>query len=454
MDIGMIIQLLSSRRRLRAQERWTRQQLEAYQARALRLLREYAYAHSPFYQQFHRDLHQAPLHELPVLTKAMLMEHFDDLVTDRAVHLRDVREYVANQRGNERFLGRYWVNSTAGSSGRPGLFLANRTEWAATLALALVRVFEGAGVRLKLTHRIKMAQITSTNPSHMSMQGGKSMGNWWMPIMLMTASEPVPSIVERLNAWQPEVLLAYASIVRILADEQLAGRLRISPRAVISGSEVLTQETRGRAVQAWGEVLFNEYGTSDCGGIAAECSQHRGMHLQEDLAIIEVVDRDNRPVPAGIYGDKLLVTVLGSRTQPLIRYELEDSVRLSPDRCPCGRPFRLIDDVQGRVWDILSFPSVTGGSVNVHPIVFFSIMDTLPVSSWQVVQEVDGLHVLLSGVHGALDQQGLGDAMREALAKQGAVVPNVEVQQVPAIPQAASGKTPLVKSNTLRSLPS
>jgi len=56
----------------------------------LRSLREYAYAHSPFYQGFHQGLTDAPLHELPVLTKAMLMEHFDELVTDHAIRLKEV----------------------------------------------------------------------------------------------------------------------------------------------------------------------------------------------------------------------------------------------------------------------------------------------------------------------------------------------------------------------------
>jgi phenylacetate-CoA ligase len=62
------------------------------------------------------------------------------------------------------------------------------------------------------------------------------------------------------------------------------------------------------------------------------------MHLFEDLVITEVVDEGNRPVPLGVYGEKVLVTVLFSRTLPLIRYELSDSVRpsISP-YCPCGR---------------------------------------------------------------------------------------------------------------------
>lgn len=451
MNIGMMIKLLSKRKQLRMQEHWTRQQLEAYQEKALSSLREYAYAHSPFYRQFHKGLYEAPLQELPVLTKAMVMEHFDDLVTDRAIRLKDVKEFVANRHGDERFLDRYLVNATAGSSGRPGLFLADSDEWNTTLASAL-RSFEWAGIKLKLTHRTKMAQITTTNSSHMTAQGGKSMGNWWMPIMLLSASEPVKTIVKRLNDWQPEVIIAYASMLRILADEQLAGRLKVSPRSVLSGSEVLTPETRHRVEKAWGNVLFNQYGYSEGGALGAECDRHCGMHLQEDIVIVEVVDRNNRPVPAGTYGDKLLVTILGNRVQPLIRYELEDSLRLSTHQCTCGRSFTLIDDIQGRLWDILSFPGISGENVNVHPIVFFSIMDTLPVSGWQVLQDDDGLYLLLSGVHGTLDEAGLANTVRQALAKQGAVIPHVEVRQVPSIPQAASGKTPLVKSNLPRTL--
>jgi len=446
-NMGMIMKLLAERKALRTRERWARPHLEAYQSQALHLLREYAYAHSPFYQLFHKGLYDAPLQELPVLTKAMLMEHFDDLVTDRSIRLEDVKAYVANRRGAELFLGRYFVNSTSGTSGRPGLFLANRDEWLATLAGALFRVFAWAGIKLKLTHPLKMAQITSTNPSHMSAQGANTMGTKWMPIMQLAASEPVRTLVDRLNAWQPEAVIAYASMLRILAEEQLAGRLEITPRSVLSGSEVLTQETRRRAVQAWGNVLFNEYGSTDGGGLGAECDKHHGLHLQEDLVIAEVVDRDNHPVPVGVYGDKLLVTVLGSRAQPLIRYEMDDSLRLSSDLCPCGRPFTLIDDIQGRVHEILSFRGVGGGNVNVHPIVFHNIMDTLPVNGWQVVQEVDGLHVLLSSARGTLDEKKLADTVQQALAKQGAVVPRIEIQKVFSIPQTASGKTPLVKSN-------
>jgi len=446
MDIQMMVGLLSALRRLRARDHWTRERLAAHQAGALSSLRAYTYAHSPFYQHFHQGLYNAPLQELPVLTKALLMEHFDDLVTDRAIHLTEVKAHVVNPGGDERFLGRYLVNATSGSSGHPGWFLFNRAEWTTVLA-SFARAREWGGVKLDLMRRVKTATVASTAPFHMSMQINATARSWWMPELRLAASDHLEHIVRQLNAWQPEMLIAYASIARILADEQLAGHLQITLRSIFTSSEVLTQETRRRIVQAWGEWLFNQYAATESGSLAAECDHHRGMHLMEDLVIFEVVDQGNRPVLPGVYGDKLLITVLGSRTQPLIRYELDDSVRLASGSCPCGRPFVLIDAILGRVEEILSFPGVAGGSVDIHPLAFSRIMDTLEVGGWQVLQEATGLRVLLSGVHGTLDDELLVDTVRQALAEQGAIVPHVEVQRVDSIPKTAAGKAPLIKSN-------
>src|SRR5215217_8707001 len=147
-------------------------------------------------------------------------------------------------------------------------------------------------------------------------------------------------------------------MVRLLAEAQLAGQLMIMPRFVFSASEVLTDSTRRLATTAWGRSPYNVYAATETSGIAAECSEHAGMHLFEDLVITEVVDADNRPVPPGEYGAKVLVTVLFSRTLPLIRYEMSDSLQLAPPGhgCPCGRPYALISGIQGRQQEALNFP--------------------------------------------------------------------------------------------------
>jgi len=127
----------------------------------LRALRDYTYALSPFYQQFHKGLYDAPLQDLPVLTKWIVMDHFDNLVTDRTLHPEEVRAFMANQRADKRF------DATSGSSGHPGAFLANEAEWL-TMRVSAFGAFEWAGIKIKLTHRVKIPTLASTTGFHMS----------------------------------------------------------------------------------------------------------------------------------------------------------------------------------------------------------------------------------------------------------------------------------------------
>ena len=424
-------------------DRWTRQQLEDYQARALQACREYAYAHSPFYQRFHQGLTDRPLHELPVLTKAMLMEHFDELITDRAIRLEDIRRYMANPGGQERFLNRYRVMATSGSTGQPGVFLASQEE-RANLTTGFSRFPAWAGV----PPATKFAMVASTASGHMTSQIPAMVNGQLLPRLQVSASDPVEQLVRQLNEWQPGMVAGYPSILAVLAQEQRQGRLQITPHFIASGSEVLTDETRQRIEQAWHTRLFNIYAATESGVLASECTSHSGLHLYEDLLIVEVVDEQNHPVPPGVYGDKVLLTVLFSRTQPLIRYEVSDRVSRSRiEQCPCGRPFALLEGIEGRAPEVLHFPARAGGEVAVIPHVFHRVMDTVPVSGWQVVQQQDELRVLLSGAWEGLNEATLLDALRQALAGQGAVVPPIRVQHVAAITRNANGKATLIVSN-------
>jgi len=447
MSTHIILKVLALRHRLCQRDHWTRRQLEEYQSRALRLVREHAYARSPFYGRFHKGFTDRPLNDLPVLTKQMVMEHFDELVTNPTVRLADVEAHLTTLSGGDELLGgRYRVASTSGSTGRRGLFLWGPGEWATVLA-SYNRSFDWAGVGAGLTHRTRMAVVSSTTPWHQSARVGASVHSPWVLTLRIDSGDPQERIVERLNSFQPKVLVAYASMAHLLAEEQLAGHLRISPSFVFGSSEVFTDKARRRVEEAWGNKPFEVYAATEPAGIASECEQHRGMHLFEDLVITEVVDENNTPVPPGVYGHKVLVTVLFSRTMPLIRYEMSDSVRpASSPHCPCGRPFALIDGIQGRAEDVLGFPATSGGQVPVQPIVFHRVMDTVPAGGWQVVQGPEGLSVLLSGVREGFADATLIDSLRQELAAQGAIVPPVEVRRVPNIPRTTVGKAPLIKS--------
>ena len=232
-----------------------------------------------------------------------------------------------------------------------------------------------------------------------------------------------------------------------LAEEQLAHRLQIHPFVVYVASEVLTSQTKSIVREAWGDEPYNQYAATETAGIAAEHQSCRRMNFFEDLVLVEVVDDKYRPVPTGEYGSKLLVTTLFSRTQPLIRYELNDSIRVSTEPPRCGLPFAVLESIQGRVEDSLTLPALSGGEVLIRPLVINRIMDIVPVSGWQVVQQADsGLVILLTGAHGGLTDEALVDQISKSLSQEGAQVSYIYVQHVAEIPKTFSGKAPLIKA--------
>jgi phenylacetate-CoA ligase len=198
--------------------------------------------------------------------------------------------------------------------------------------------------------------------------------------------------VEALNAFRPDVLNAYPSIAALLADEQLAGRLRIAPRMVSTSSELRTAEMTERIERAFGVRAFDLYGTTE-GLWGVECDHHDGIHLFEDWCIVENVDGDGRPVADGAQGERLLVTNLFNRTLPMIRFAISDVVTLDGSPCACGRTLPRLRGVQGRLDDVLRLPGASGRTVPVHPTQFSLVAGDPAVREFQVRQR--GPRILL-----------------------------------------------------------
>jgi putative adenylate-forming enzyme len=448
--------VLVKRRALERSCQWTRTQLTEQHARRLASLRQFVHERSPFYQRFHRGLERAPLEALPVLTKATMMEQFDDLVTDRAVRLADVEAFLRGDRTDELFRSRYVALATSGSTGRRGVFLFDSEEWLTAVAM-ITRPMAWAGLRARIINRPRLAMVASTTPWHYSSRVTTSLASRMIPTLRIDAADPLPTIVQRLNDWQPEVLTVYPSVLKQLADAQLAGTLRIPLKTIATSAEVLPEETRRRVQQAWGLRVFDTYGATEYAPISAECPYGR-RHLFEDEAIIEIVDDRGRPVPPGESGDRLLLTIFNRRTQPLIRYEISDMVRPLDGACECGRPFRLIESIEGRLEDVLDFPSRHGATqpVSIHPNLFHQLLETVPATGWQVRQEDDGLSVLLTGLQDPSLCNTLATSIQRALEAQGALVPAVRIRPVDRLERGRTGKAPLIlaRRTVVRSVPS
>jgi phenylacetate-coenzyme A ligase PaaK-like adenylate-forming protein len=242
----------------------------------------------------------------------------------------------------------------------------------------------------------------------------------------------MPEMVAALNTYQPDVLLGYPSVAAMLAAEQMAGRLRIRPQAGLLGGEPLTPALRERIHAAWGFEPQSVYAATEAPTIAVG-TPGTGLEVQEDVVIVEVVDQHNVPVPVGTPGFKVLITNLINFAQPLIRYELSDSVTLAHGPNPNGRPYRRIASVDGRSADVLYMPAPDGREIALHPTGFGAAFAHLPaIHQYQLVHDEHGLHayVVTDAAAPADTTQRLRRSLAEAIAAAGAVVPPVSVHRV------------------------
>ena len=421
-------------------DHWSRERLLEFQSGRLHEIVQYAVANSTYYRRIVGDIGTGniELKQLPVLTKATLMTEFDQIVTDRRLRLVDAEEHLASESAAEPMFGEYRIVGSGGTSGCRGVVVYDQSAWDVAVAgflrlLAIQEVPESA----------RVLGIGAPTPLHMTnrlfaeLRGGRT------DVPRLAVTTPPPEMVDALNADQPEVLITYPSVIRRLAEEQAAGRLEIAPWRFTSVAETLTPNVRELARDIWGARVLNAYGSTEANLIGVECPWASGLHVLEDLVIVEVVDEHNQPVPPGVTGHKLLITNLYNRALPIIRYELSDLVTVADEPCACGRPHLRLASIQGRREDMLSLPASSGGKVEVHAFLMGETLLHMPeVRQYQLRPQPGGLLVRVVLRPSASKNEVVRlakQAIMEELDKIGADVSMLEVRAVNEIGRVGGG---------------
>ncbi|MEZ5728949.1 MAG: hypothetical protein R3E48_13705 [Burkholderiaceae bacterium] len=200
--------------------------------------------------------------------------------------------------------------------------------------------------------------------------------------------QPIGELVEALNAFEPRFIASYPTTMLLLADERRANRLRVAPQTIWCGGETLADAERARIESVFECRVFQDYGASEAMAIAFDCGCGH-LHLNCDWVILEPVDAHYRPVPAGTASTTVLLTNLANRVQPIIRYDLGDSITMRASPCPCGSPLPALT-VDGRRDDILCFVTPGGRSVRLLPLaVETAVEEGTGLARFQVIQIAD-----------------------------------------------------------------
>lgn len=355
-------------------ERETVEELAARQEAARREIVRHAFQHSPFYRRFYGEngftLDQIGesgwFEKLPILTKALLREHFDEMFDPR------LKKFTR-------------ISTTGGSTGVP-----TRTGYDS-------RISEEA-------YAWRMQSWYGVNPwDNYAYIWRDTKGSWsarlknalmWWPTKHVKldasfiTSEQIDAFIRKFNRARPTLVFGYVGAVTQIAQYIIDHGIVVEPpKMVWVTSAPISAVQRALVKRAFRcESVCDQYGSCEVRWLAQQCAEGKGLHVNVEHVNIEFVDESNRPVPKGEYG-KMLLTNLEDKAFPIIRYENGDRGRWMTESCSCGRTLPCIDSVKGRVSESFSLPS--GKTINGEYLT--TIFDANPelVRGFRVVQHKD-----------------------------------------------------------------
>jgi phenylacetate-coenzyme A ligase PaaK-like adenylate-forming protein len=370
--------------------------LEVQRGRLVDLV-EHAREHSILYREkFARiDGSSFELSDLPTSSKSEIMEHFDDALTVPDVHRDEVEEFLADESNlGQYFRDKYVLSRTSGSQGQPLLIVQTPENLELLFALQASRGnHQSLNIWQAVKHFLSPARLAAVTlkrgfyPSACAFEYLPEGARSYLEVLQLSLTDK--DLIERINEFRPTHLTAYASVLHELARQTEAGRLTLKPELVqlVNISERLMPQAREHYARVFDATVLNDYGMGECLFLTNGCLTSGGMHVNADWAILEVVDAENRPVPAGTKGTRVLITNLANYVQPIIRYEVGDIVTMATQVCGCGSNLPLIAGIDGRDSDMFWIEGSQG--VQPFPPAIFeeALQQVSQIREYQLIQE-------------------------------------------------------------------
>jgi phenylacetate-CoA ligase len=328
-------------------------------------LLEKTYHASAFYRELYsshgikpNDLKDLDPKDIPIVSKSMVMDNFDALLTDPSITRKSVEEFLSNDSNpRNRFRGNTVIH-TSGSTGVPGIFLYSKREWSFIAALVVRRISQPV---FNPFHKLRLAFLGNTGGHYAGVTLTSDAPKFLYNTQLFSNPKDIQNLISGLNDFQPDIISGYAGTIYQLALAQLDGSLNIKPKRLQSSGEVLTEYMRQTIESAFNQDVFDLYACSESIVLGIQKSSKGSFHLFNDWHHIEVVDENDNEVPEGTQGS-LLVTPLYRTLQPLIRYRLSDTMAINTT----DEPFISLKRFRGRTEDTLTFVNPQGIKHPIH----------------------------------------------------------------------------------------
>ena len=415
---------------LRKSQNYSLDELHELQFRKFKRIFDIAYYDVPFYSKLYNEKGINPskissiidLRKLPIITKKIFKEAYPEASINKKYPQKKIL-----------------TNSTSGSTGKPFVFALDWYKKDKIEALK-IRNFEYTGY----SYGRRYYSLWGFTP-HESLTS-KLFKRF---ILKRTLFEGVNLTDERKEEYSqilmknPNIFLeGYASGLIILAKYMISKGYKTNLCGVISSAESLIPKHRELLKKAFGNKIYNRYGTREFGDIAIECTHQNGLHINMESFIVEILDNDGNPCAPGEEG-RLVVTDLDNKVMPFIRFDTEDSARILAKECSCGRKSILLGYPTGRIVDTIVTPEGKHLSFGFFVLMFedFPIVD-----QFQIVQkDKENLDLLI------VKNKVFSEEQFKVLLKQleeYCTPMKIKVTYVKNIPTEPSGKIRIVKGLT------
>ena len=364
-----------------------RKQMLTIQEEKWRKLVHFVFTKSPYYSKIMKNNKLDPSsvrpEDFPVLTKQLVLENFDYIVTDSNIKLKSVHEFVQRGEPDCAFLGRYHVLKTSGSSGQPGYFVSTSAEVVAGVTPSVAR---GVAGRFRYKKRLALVGFPKSfagSSQTMNFSNKIWLAKRFVDYKAISIEQPFEKVLQELQAFQPHILSGYTKLLLLVADAQRMGKIKLYPDSIDSGGETLLDTDRKYLKETFGCGVNNHYGSTEGFAMGICRDGESSISLHEDHIIF------------GINSEDTHITCLNSFTMPLIRYQIRDV--LVPRSIDEAKPFQKVEPLIGRSDEIPYFVTEENNKVTVHPLAFDPLMPKGVKSFYMVSEKVNQVtfHILI-----------------------------------------------------------
>lgn len=365
---------------MREAELFSEEQLFDFQSKRLQALIHHCFFHVPYYRNLFHSLNLRPediksrddLKKIPVLTKQMVRDHFDELVAE------NIAEYNVME------------GSTGGSTGTPLRYKKDVQTWNMMWASSF-RAWDWYGYHLGE----KMFTLGGNSLVKKSKYFcKKDIFDRVIMRNLKRSSGEVDEMAmknhyEAFMRYKPVAMRGYASSLVIFARYIEKNNLPLHQlRLVLTTGEILMPEYRETIERVFRCHVYDAYGAGD-GGIAShECLLQQGLHISEERCVVEITDKEGNVLPDGETGF-VCATDLGNYAFPFLRYHVGDMAYIKPGKCACGRLSRVLGQVMGRAGKLLYNKQGVPISPTMLPFMLYPNKDYHNPASIEVYNKID-----------------------------------------------------------------